>query len=66
MTGDVRSYWRNFIDGEWVDAVDGRRISIINRQPAKKSPRSLGAVQRTSNSQLRRHVDALKVVCCSI
>lgn len=36
MTGDVRSYWRNFIDGEWVDAVDGRRISIINPATGEK------------------------------
>ena len=28
MVGEVRKYWRNFIDGEWVDASDGRRIAV--------------------------------------
>lgn len=36
MTGEVRSYWRNFIDGEWVDAVDGRRISVVNPATGEK------------------------------
>ncbi len=30
MTGDVRDYWRNYINGKWVDSVDGRRISITD------------------------------------
>jgi len=25
---EVRKYWRNFIDGEWVDAADGGRIPV--------------------------------------
>lgn len=28
MAKEVRAYWRNFIDGEWVDASDGRRIPV--------------------------------------
>ena len=36
MTGEVRSYWRNFIDGEWVDAVDGRRIPVVNPATGEK------------------------------
>ena len=28
MANEVRAYWRNFIDGEWVDASDGRRIPV--------------------------------------
>ncbi|MHB1104627.1 MAG: aldehyde dehydrogenase family protein [Devosia sp.] len=30
MAGQVRSYWRNFIGGEWVNAADGRRIPILD------------------------------------
>ena len=30
MTGKLREYWRNFIDGEWVDALDGQRIPVEN------------------------------------
>lgn len=30
MAGDVREYWRNFIDGEWADSSDGRRIPVEN------------------------------------
>ena len=30
MAGKVREYWRNFIDGEWAEAADGRRISVEN------------------------------------
>lgn len=28
MVSEVRKYWRNFIDGEWVDASDGGRIAV--------------------------------------
>jgi aldehyde dehydrogenase (NAD+) len=28
MVSEVRKYWRNFIDGEWVDASDGGRIPV--------------------------------------
>lgn len=30
MADEVRKYWRNFIDGEWADAADGRRIPVEN------------------------------------
>ena len=26
----LKSYWQNYIDGAWVDAVSGRRIPIVN------------------------------------
>ena len=30
MAVDIRKHWRNFIDGEWVDAADGRVIPVID------------------------------------
>lgn len=30
MTGRTRALWLNFIDGEWADAADGRRIAVEN------------------------------------
>ncbi len=27
---EIRKYWRNYIDGGWVDAADGERIAIEN------------------------------------
>lgn len=30
MAGRIRDYWRNFIDGKWADAADGRRIAVTD------------------------------------
>ncbi|MBI4922690.1 MAG: aldehyde dehydrogenase family protein [Devosia nanyangense] len=30
MAGQIRDYWRNFIDGKWLDAADGRRIAVTD------------------------------------
>ncbi|HCL63507.1 MAG TPA: aldehyde dehydrogenase [Rhizobium sp.] len=30
MSTSIRPYWRNFIDGEWVDGADGRTIAVID------------------------------------
>ena len=30
MIGTVRPYWRNFIDGQWVDGAGGERIAVEN------------------------------------
>ncbi len=30
MAGQIRDYWRNFIDGEWVDAAGGGRIPVLD------------------------------------
>ncbi|MFC3166222.1 aldehyde dehydrogenase family protein [Ciceribacter thiooxidans] len=30
MVTQIRSYWRNFIDGEWVDSSDGRTIPVTD------------------------------------
>lgn len=35
MAGQVRDYWRNFIDGEWLDASDGRRIPVTDPATGK-------------------------------
>ena len=35
MADQIRKYWRNFIDGEWVDAEDGRRIVITDPATGK-------------------------------
>ena len=30
MADRVRDYWRNFVDGEWVDAADGGRLPVLD------------------------------------
>jgi len=36
MTVDIDAYWRNFIGGRWVDAVDGQRRVLLD--PATTEP----------------------------
>jgi len=36
MQPNVKPYWRNYINGKWVDASDGGRLTIIN--PATTEP----------------------------
>jgi aldehyde dehydrogenase (NAD+) len=36
MASNIKSYWKNYINGEWVDGSDGGRISV--EDPAQGSP----------------------------
>ncbi|HSJ43729.1 MAG TPA: aldehyde dehydrogenase family protein [Euzebyales bacterium] len=36
MTVEINAFWRNFIDGRWVDAMDGRRRTVFD--PATAAP----------------------------
>ncbi|MDN3722635.1 aldehyde dehydrogenase family protein [Roseibium salinum] len=36
MTREIRPYWQNFIDGNWVDGADGSRITVSD--PATGEP----------------------------
>jgi aldehyde dehydrogenase (NAD+)/betaine-aldehyde dehydrogenase len=36
MAQEIKDYWRNYIDGEWVDGQDGGRIGLEN--PATGAP----------------------------
>ncbi|WP_292081851.1 aldehyde dehydrogenase family protein, partial [Mesorhizobium sp.] len=35
MVAEIRPYWRNFIDGEWLDSSDGRSIPIVDPSNGK-------------------------------
>ncbi|MFB9355275.1 aldehyde dehydrogenase family protein [Sneathiella chinensis] len=35
MAQELKKYWQNYIDGQWVDGVDGERIAIENPATAE-------------------------------
>src|SRR3990172_9411411 len=36
MTGKFKTYWQNFIGGEWVDGASGERICVENPATGEK------------------------------
>jgi acyl-CoA reductase-like NAD-dependent aldehyde dehydrogenase len=50
MQTEVKSYWKNYINGKWIDASDGGRLTVMN--PATNRP--LAEVARAT----MRDVDA--------
>lgn len=56
MSQEIKKYWQNYIDGEWVDAADGERIIIEN--PATAEP--LAEVARAGAADVDRAVAAAR------
>ncbi|WP_343115915.1 aldehyde dehydrogenase family protein [Ostreiculturibacter nitratireducens] len=56
MTMAIRPYWRNFIDGNWVDGADGTRIVVTD--PATAQP--IAEVARAVSADVDRAVAAAR------
>lgn len=56
MAGKIKSYWQNFIGGEWVDAINGERIVVQN--PA--SGELIAEVARAAPEDVTRAVAAAR------
>lgn len=56
MTGSVRPYWQNYIDGTWVDGGDGTRITVTD--PALDEP--IAEVARGTAGDIDRAVKAAR------
>lgn len=57
MTGSVRPYWRNFINGDWVDGAGGERIDVENPATGGK----IAEVARAVPTDIDRAVAAARV-----
>ncbi len=53
---DITKYWKNYINGEWVDPEDGSRIEIEN--PATATP--IAEVARAREADVDRAVEAAR------
>jgi len=56
MSQEIKKYWQNYIDGEWVDAANGERIVVEN--PAAAEP--LAEVARATEADVDRAVAAAR------
>ena len=48
MSQEIKKYWKNYIDGQWVDAANGERIIVEN--PATAQP--LAEVARATEADV--------------